>query len=87
MSQEMISMTHHEIDRLHLVRQCIEKRTTQRYAAKTLGLSKQHMKRLIERYIGLSAILVKFSLRGQRPQINQPRVKAAHSAIATLGRR
>jgi transposase len=50
MTQETISMTYHEIDRLHFVRQCLDKKMSQRHAAKTLNITEQHMKRLINRY-------------------------------------
>lgn len=50
MSRETLSMTTRELDRLHIVQQCLEKRITQRHAAKTLDITEQHVKRLINRY-------------------------------------
>lgn len=65
MSQKVISMTTREIDRLNLIRQCLDKKITKRLAAKTLDITEQHLSRLIKRYQQDGAIGIVSQKRGK----------------------
>ena len=47
--EDLLRMKPHEIKRLHLIRQALEKRISQKQAAEVAGLSPRQMRRLMKR--------------------------------------
>ncbi len=67
MTQEHITMSQQELDRVEVIRQVVEKQLQQRDAARQLGLSVRQIKRLVQRYRADGAAGLVSRHRGKRP--------------------
>ena len=76
MSQETITMSHKEVDRLEVIQQIASKRLSQKAAARRLELSVRQVKRLLRRY----------RQEGANGLISQHRGKRANNAIPDSAR-
>ncbi len=67
MTKEALTMSQHEVERLHVIQRTINIRGAQATAARQLGLSVRQVKRLVHRYRHQGAAGVVSRRRGQRP--------------------
>ncbi|HIE53913.1 MAG TPA: helix-turn-helix domain-containing protein, partial [Chromatiaceae bacterium] len=67
MTEERVTMSQRELDRVGVIRQVVEKGLRQRDAARQLGLSVRQIKRLMRRYRAERAAGLVSRHRGKRP--------------------
>ncbi len=67
MTEEHITMSRKEVDRVGVIRQVVEKRLRQREAARQLALSVRQVKRLVQRYRAEGAAGLVSRRRGKHP--------------------
>jgi hypothetical protein len=85
MQQEILAMTYKELDRIKLIAQCLEKQLTQRQAAKALGITEQHLKRLIDRHVQMGPSGLISRHRG-KPSNNRLSSNLKETAISIIKR-
>ena len=63
MIKETVTMSHKELDRLHIIQESLNRHITQEQAAARIGISIRQVKRLVQRYrngIEMKGLLVWF---------------------------
>jgi transposase len=67
MIKETVTMSHKELDRLHIIQESLNRHITQEQAAARIGISIRQVKRLVQRYRNEGPSGLVSRRRGKRP--------------------